>query len=70
MSLSDDLEAMARAQSRREAAAREPHPVVRRRGRHRAPTPPFWALRPPPRHQRRVATLPTDRAKPAEHVER
>lgn len=54
MSLFDDLDAMARAQSRREAAAQEVSAAVQRRGRHRAPPPPFWALRPAPRHQVRV----------------
>lgn len=44
MALSDDLDAMARAQGQREATARET-PAPRRRGRHRAPTTPFWALR-------------------------
>lgn len=78
MSLFDDLDAMARAQGQRETAAREASPTVQRRGRHRAPTTPFWTLRPAPRHQRLAATPPADQAgppaeqpvAPTEHVER
>lgn len=59
MSLSDDLEAMARAQSQREAETRGVPPAPRRRGRHRAPTTPFWMLRAAPRHQRREGARKT-----------
>lgn len=63
MSLFDDLDALTRARVEREDAARQAAKTPetpRGRGRHRAPTPPWWVLRPAPRHQRRPAPGPPD----------